>query len=131
MSIRPKSTPENATLLEVLVTAFDRNELLNGYYSRLLPFDDELRASSKFAELVDEARRWKGAPLQALDTGTRRLAAWPDLELRQSGRGVLLLVPGRNEPHWWNDPSTWKGDPMADVYAWTFDAPAASGDPAI
>ena len=57
-----RKTPEDATLLDVLIDGFEQNEALDGFLWRQLPMPDERAAVRKFGALVDEARRWKGSP---------------------------------------------------------------------
>jgi hypothetical protein len=49
--------PEDATLLDVLVDGFEKNESLRGFHWRVLPMNDEPAAVRKFASLADEACR--------------------------------------------------------------------------
>ncbi len=78
---------------------------------------DERSARRMFARLVDEATRWKGAPAVAPQTGPgRELAAWPDLEIRRAGRGVLVRVRAPWFSDWWHE--TWEGSPMRAVHEW-------------
>jgi len=60
--------------------------------------------------LVEEARRWKGAPSREESTATRRMAAWDGLEVRQAGRGIMVRA---RAPwfSWWHERETWEGDP--------------------
>jgi hypothetical protein len=48
----------------------------------------------------------------------RRLVAWPDLEIRQAGRGVMVLARAPGFGAWWHDERTWAGNPMAAAHAW-------------
>ena len=108
---------QEATLLDVLIDCFEKNESLYGLHCRDLPMPDEPAAMRKFDELTDEATRWKGRPTRLESAGPRRIAAWPDLEIRQAGRGILVQV---RTPwfRWWHDPKTWEGDPMGPIYDW-------------
>ena len=110
--------PTDATLLDVLIDGFEKNEVLRGFHGRMLPMSDEAAAVQKFTEFTDEARRWKGAPLRSEEREGRRLSGWPDLEIRQAGRGVMVRarVPGFD--CWWHDRSSWADDPMSAIFAW-------------
>lgn len=118
-------SPTTATLLDVLIDGFEKNEILGGFHWRVLPLPDEATARERFDAFLDEARRWKGEP-DHMDAdpqrdGARRHAAWPDLEIRQAGRGVMVLA-GRTDFHrWWNDATTWAGNPLAELYDWLAD----------
>jgi hypothetical protein len=54
---------DSATLLDILIDGFEKNEILDGFHWRNLPMPDEAAAGGKFVS-------W-----------------WPDLEIRQAGRG--------------------------------------------
>lgn len=82
---------------------------------------DEPSAVAKFATLAKEAERWKGAPDQLEERHERRLALWDDLEIRQSGRGIMVLVRAPRFDEWWHERSTWRDDPMGPIYAWLDD----------
>lgn len=109
---------EDATLLDVLVDGFEKNELIEGFFWRQLPMSDEAAAVRKFVSLSDEARRWRGAPTRVDERHGRRLAVWPDLEIRLAGRGVLVRVRAPLFEDWWHDERTWHGDPMGPVFDW-------------
>lgn len=111
------TSQEAATLLDILIDGFEKNEVLGGFHRRELPMPDEGAAARKFRALVEEARCWKGPPVRLQEDAMRRLAAWPDLEIRQAGRGVMVLAraPGFG---WWHDEQTWDGDPMGAARAW-------------
>jgi hypothetical protein len=110
--------PADATLLDVLIDGFEKNEVLHGFHGRLLPMPDEAAAVEKFTALTDEARRWKGAPLRSEEREGRRLSGWPDLEVRQAGRGVMVRARAPRFDCWWHDRSTWADDPMSAIFAW-------------
>jgi hypothetical protein len=115
------TTQEDASLIDVLIDGFEKNEILDGYHWRALPMVDESAAIRKFAALTEEVRRWKGAPIHQVEVGGRRLAAWPDLEIRQAGRGVMVRVRAPWFERWWHDASTWVGDPMGAIHDWLAD----------
>jgi hypothetical protein len=94
------------------------DEVLRGFHGRMLPMPDEAAAVQKFAEFTDEARRWKGAPLRSVERERRRLSEWPDLEVRQAGRGVMVRARAPRFDSWWHDGSTWADDPMSAIFAW-------------
>jgi len=109
--------PEDTTLLELLIDGFEKNEVLGGFHMRTLPLPDEATAARKFADFLEEARRWKGEPGTRSSTSERQLAAWSDMEIRQAGRGVMVRVrPPRFE--WWNQAATWTDDPMQQIEFW-------------
>ncbi len=111
------TAPEQASLLDVLIDGFEKNEVLDGWHWRELPVPDAAVAAVRFAAFTEEATRWKGPPTRLAAEGPRRIAAWPDLEIRQVGRGVLVRVrPPRF--NWWHDAETWDGDPMGPVHDW-------------
>jgi hypothetical protein len=111
-------TAEDATLLDLLVDGFEKNEILQGQHWRKLPMHDEGAARVKFELLVEEARRWMGEPVWAHEETGRRLARWTDLEIRQAGRGVMVRVRAPRFDAWWHDRETWAGDPMGPVHEW-------------
>jgi hypothetical protein len=114
-----KSTSqEAATLLDILIDGFEKNEVLGGFHRRELPMPDEGTAERKFDALAEEAQRWKGPPERRQEDAVRRLAAWPDLEIRQAGRAVMVLARAPGFDSWWHDKRTWEGDPMGAAYAW-------------
>ena len=123
-------SPEEATLLDVLVDGFEKNEILAGFHWRTLPMPDEASAARKFAALSDEARRWNGAPSQLRDAPPRRRAAWTDLEIRQAGRGILVRARAPWFARWWHERATWEDDPMGAIYDWLREEePGARGGP--
>jgi hypothetical protein len=111
-------SPSDATLLDILVDGFEKNEVLDGTHRRLLPLPDVDAATRKFGELADEARRWKGEPLRSFARDGRRLAAWSDLEIRQAGCGILVRARHARFADWWHDDKVWVHDPMATVAEW-------------
>ena len=122
------TSQDDASLLDVLIDAFEKNETLDGSHWRELPMPDEAAAVRKFATLVDEARRWKGAPVRHEAAGPRRLAAWPDLDIRQLGRGIMVRA---RAPwfDWWHDRETWAGSPMVPIYDWLEEERKLAGGP--
>jgi hypothetical protein len=120
------TSQEAATLLDILIDGFEKNESFGGFYRRELPMPDEGAAVRKFHALAEEARRWKGAPVQLQEDTVRQLAAWPDLEIRQAGRGVMVLARTPGFGAWWHDEETWDGDPMDAVYAWLLEGRAST-----
>lgn len=111
-------TPEDATLLDVLIDGFEKNETLYGYHWRQLPMPDENAAVRKFSALSDEARRWKGTPTRTDEQPGRRLVAWPDLEIRQAGRALMARARAPRFDDWWHDRRTWQGEPMGPLFGW-------------
>ncbi len=117
--MRRTTSREDATLIDVLIDAFEKNEVFGGFHWRDLPMPpDDASAHRKFLAFSDEARRWKGAPIRSLDDNGRRLAAWPDLEIRQLGRGVMVRVRAPGFDRWWHAETTWNGDPMGPIWEW-------------
>jgi len=112
------TTQQNATLLDILIDGFEKNEILYGFHWRNLPMPDEAAAAAKFAALREEAQRWKGPPARIHDEPPRRIAAWPDLEIRQAGRGIRVRVRAPWFNAWWHDARTWQDDPMEAVAEW-------------
>jgi len=51
----------------------------------------------------------------AEEAGDQRLAAWPDLEIRQAGRGILIRARAPRFDRWWHERATWEGDPMGSI----------------
>lgn len=115
--MRSGKSAEEATLIDVLIDGFEKNEIFDGYHHRMLPLASSEQARSKFEALSAEASAWKGPPVSAIDEADRMAATWLDLELRQAGRGVLVRV---RAPwfDWWHKRETWAGDPMDRVYEW-------------
>lgn len=113
-----RRSPEDASLLDVLIDGFERNEVLAGFHCRELPLPDEEAAVRKFASLSDEARQWKGTPDYIEESGFRRLVSWPDLEILQAGLGVMIRVRSPFFVDWWHDERTWRNDPMRELHAW-------------
>jgi hypothetical protein len=122
-----KTQPADATLLDVLVDGFEKNEALRGFHGRLLPLPDEAAAVQKFTAFTDEATRWKGAPLRSEEREGRRLSLWVDLEIRQAGRGVMVRAQAPRFDDWWQDASTWTEDPMGAIFAWLGEAQVPFG----
>jgi hypothetical protein len=113
-----RKTPEDASLLDVLIDGFEKNEVLDGFHWRRLPMPDEHAAARKFRSLTDEARRWKGPPSRIDDQPGRKLNAWPDLEIRLAGRGLVVRARVAHLNDWWHDDRTWYGDPLGPAFDW-------------
>ena len=124
--LNPK-TQLDATLLDILIDGFEKNEMLEGFHWRELPMPDPHSARQEFTALVDETIRWKGRPVRTETGGERAIAAWPDLEIRHAGRGILVRVRAPNLT-WWCDEQTWRGDPMGPVHDWTIEERRGGGD---
>lgn len=90
---------------------------MRGFHWRDLPMPDGEAAERKFESFCDEATRWKGPPPRLERSRGRRLAAWPDIEIRQAGRGVMILVRAPSFP-WWHERATWEGEPMQALHEW-------------
>src|SRR5262245_26991838 len=116
--MRRGTSQTDASLLDVLIDGFEKNEVMDGFHWRSLPMPDEESAAHKFGALVDEARDWKGPPSHVDEGLHRRLAIWPDLEIRQAGSGVMVRARAPWFESWWHDRSTWDGDPMGPLYEW-------------
>lgn len=112
------TTPLQATLLDILIDGFEKNEIMRGFHWRSLPMSDESAAVAKLEALAEEGRRWKGQPLRSEEHDGRRVIAWPDLQLRQAGRGVMVLVRAPRFGDWWHSAATWRDDPMCPLYEW-------------
>ena len=115
------TSQEAATLLDILIDGFEKNEIFGGFHRRDLPMPDAAAAARKFGSLMEEAQRWKGKPARLEEAAPRRLAAWPDLEIRQAGRGVMVLARAPWFDTWWHDKQTWEGDPMCAVRDWLYE----------
>jgi hypothetical protein len=115
--VRRGVSQQDATLLDVLIDGFEKNEVMGGFHWRDLPMPDEATAVTKFSALAEEARRWKGQPARLEGTGPRRIAAWPDLEIRQIGRGIMVRARAPRFD-WWHERATWDGDPLGLIYEW-------------
>src|SRR5262245_56947176 len=109
---------EEATLLDILMDGFEKNEIFEGFHWRELPMPDEEAAIRKFASLMAEATRWKGQPTQLNQGDARRLVAWADLEIRQAGRGIMVRARAPRFDSWWHDRHTWDADPMGPCRDW-------------
>lgn len=114
---RGKSQTE-ATLLDVLIDGFEKNEILGGFHWRELPMPDEASAAVKFRELTEEATRWRGQPARVVDEAGRQMSAWPDLQIRRIGRGIMVRAAAPFFDHWWHQRETWEGDPFGPIYDW-------------
>ncbi len=113
-----RQTPERASLLDILIDGFEKNETLGQFHWRELPLANAVLAVEKFESLVAEARRWKGDPVRLDAAADRRRAAWTDLDIRQAGRGVCVLVKAPRFDDWWHDSAIWTDDPMGPVRDW-------------
>jgi hypothetical protein len=115
--------PSQATLLDVLIDGFEKNEIFNGFHWRELPMPDETSAIRKFRELTEEATRWKGQPIRVAHEAGRQISAWPDLEIRRIGRGIMVRAAAPSFDHWWHETATWEGDPFGPIFAWIDEEP--------
>lgn len=109
--------PADATLLDVLIDGFEKNEMMYGFHERVLPLPSEAIAAEKFSEFVDDAQRWKGAPKKLVTSAPRRIAAWDDIEIRQEGGGLMVLVRAPRFT-WWHEAQTWRDEPIGPLYDW-------------
>lgn len=116
-----KRTTEEASLLDILVDGFEKNEVLDGFHWRDLPLPSTALAVEKFDSLVAEAQRWKGEPSRLETRADRRQAAWTDLDIRQKGPGIRVLVKAPRFDDWWHDPLVWSEDPMGALRDWLHD----------
>lgn len=116
--MRNGTSQEDATLLDILIDGFEKNEIMDGFHWRNLPMPDEAATVRKFVTLTDEARRWKGEPARFEEAGPRRIATWQDLEIRQIGRGIMVRARAPWFDSWWHERMTWEGDPMGPIYDW-------------
>jgi len=116
--MRKTARPESVTLLDVLIDGFEKNEILRGSHMRVLPLPTAAAARRKFQAFAKEARRWKGSPTSESVAGPRRFAAWADLEVRQLGRGVMVLARAPWFSDWWNKKGVWDDDPIGPLYDW-------------
>ena len=114
----PRATPKDASLLDVLIDGFEKNEVLRGFHWRTLPARDETAAIEKYESFVAEACAWKGMPLSQRHDGPRRITQWEDLQIRQLGRGIMILVRAPRFSDWWHDDETWRDDPFGGIYDW-------------
>jgi hypothetical protein len=89
-AMRDAKGQEDATLLDVLIDGFEKNEVMGGFHWRDLPMPEEAMAIAKFESLAEEARAWKGPPEREQQTPSRPLVGWKDLEIRKAGRGVMV-----------------------------------------
>jgi hypothetical protein len=108
-------------LLDILVDGFEKNEVLGGFHWRTLPLRDEGAAIRKLDALATEATGWKGTPHRDEREGPRRIVAWPDLELRQIGRGLMVRARATRFHDWWHASETWQNDPIGPLYEWLDD----------
>lgn len=116
--MRRGRSADEASLLDILIDGFEKNEVMNGFHSRDLPLPDERTAARRFEALAGEARRWKGTPVRSSEDSGRRLVAWDDLEIRQAGRGIMVRVRPPGFYEWWHEAETWQDDPMGPVSDW-------------
>ncbi len=77
---------EEISLVNVLIDGFEKNEIPDGFHWRDLPMPDEAAARRTFEAFVEEARCWKGPPIDEQREPKRQLARWSDLEVRQADR---------------------------------------------
>ena len=109
---------QDTSLLTVIADAFEKNELMKGWFWRQLPLPDAAWAERKYEEFLEEITRWKGPPLLAERTSSRRRAAWGDIRIQQVGRGVMVWLRDGRVRDWWHDAATWAGDPMSAAWDW-------------
>ena len=112
------TSQERAMLLDTLVDGFERNEALGGFRHRDLPMPNENAAIRKLRSLMEEASRWKGPPARLQEDGAHRIIAWPGLELRRVGRGIVVLARPPWFSAWWHARETWQGNPMGPIHVW-------------
>lgn len=118
-------TPPEASLLDVIIDGTERwGESLRGFTDRELPMPDEASAIERFDAFAREGLAWKGIPTDEQREGPRRFVRWPDLEIRQAGRGIMVLVRVAGFGDWWHARDTWAGNPMGPLRAWRHERPA-------
>jgi hypothetical protein len=113
-----QTSQEDASLLDVLIEGFEKNEVIDGFHWRQLPMSDADAAVRKFISLTQEARRWKGEPGRLEEGPMRRIASWPELEIRQAGRAVMVRARAPWFHAWWHDRRVWQHDPLGPIVDW-------------
>lgn len=121
--------PEDATLLDVLIDGFEKNEMLEGFHERVLPLRDEQMARARFIAFSEEVLRWKGHPIRRAEQAGWQLTAWADLELLQAGRAIAIRIRAPRFSAWWHEPDTWRGEAMQRLFEAWEQADAAAGSP--
>jgi hypothetical protein len=111
-------TPDDATLLDILIDGFEKNEINNGFHWRVLPLLGDEAAARKFTSLLAEASHWQGEPERVQDGTARQIASWPKMEIRRAGRSVLVRVRAPLFHSWWHDEATWEDDPTGAIFDW-------------
>lgn len=110
-------TGADLTLTQAIACCFEKNEMLDGFVFRWCPMPYVPTAEAKFGEWVEEATRWKGSPQSDRGEGWQR-AWWPDLRIKQAGRGLSVWLKATPAYFWWGRGENWDGDPCAGVYSW-------------
>ncbi len=109
-------TQATATLLDVITDGFEgiqgALESYGGWRIRQLPCRSVEQAQAKYAEFAGEAARWKGPGTNEVHppTDTRsavHVTRFPDLQVLQSDRAVVVLVPDPGFDRWWHKAETW------------------------
>jgi hypothetical protein len=116
--MRKVQSAAQATFLDIVIDGFEKNEVFYGFHHRVIPIESEERARSKYDALTAEVTAWKGPPIRVISESGRQLAAWPDVELRQAGRGILIRVRAPWFGCWWDSDEIWTGNPLDQVYDW-------------
>jgi len=121
-------TQEDATLLDVLIDGFEKNEIVDGFHWRDLPMPDEAAAVRKYEALSAEGRKWKGDPTSERAAGGCRMVAWSDMQILQAGQGIRVRVRAPWFTGWWHAEETWQGDVMGPVWDWCDELDRETGE---
>lgn len=119
--------PEDATLLDVMVSCFDQQETVRGHFVCWLPLPDEETAKRKYKSLAFEAgelfSRFSRGSFYEVPHVLGRMLKWvrpsSSLEIRQLGRGLAVLVRDTGVEDWWHDPETWNS--LKPLRRWVYE----------
>lgn len=109
---------DDLSLLAALTQCFEKDEMIEGYHMRTVPFRSEAVAKKRFAAWKAEIERWLG-DLEGADAGDDwQRAWWPALRMKRSGRGITLWVRSARVERWWHDDRLWQEPGLEGMWRW-------------
>jgi hypothetical protein len=105
-------------LLAALTQCFEKDEVLQGYHLRTVPFRTKAIAETRFAAWRNEASAWLGPPMGEDRRDDWQRVWWPDLRMKRSSRGISLWIRTADVGHWWNNPELWRDPGLEGLWSW-------------
>lgn len=109
---------DDLPLLAALTQCFEKDEVIDGYHPRTVPFRNEEVAKARFAAWQAELTRWLGPPAGEDSGAGWQRAWWPALRMKRTRRGIALWVRTASVDRWWHDAELWRGPGLEGLWQW-------------